>query len=202
MIAACRAKDLDPDRPKSDQKWCVYSSDKKRLLGRHPTKEKAMKQVAAIEISKKGASECLTCEAPDLLDIFLYSRFIQILSQFFHWEAKGQNFHSDHKMYGDIYERFQEITDSLAERLVHLYESHSYDPTSQSHFVSEMMNEIDNKSNNSMSITLLSELENFSLLIEDVVVSGLPSGLEDLLQGIASDVDKFLYFLRSRTTVA
>jgi hypothetical protein len=32
--------------------YCVYTENKKRLLGKHPTKEKAIKQLQAIEINK------------------------------------------------------------------------------------------------------------------------------------------------------
>lgn len=32
--------------------WVLYTGDESRVLGRHPTKEKAVKQEQAIEISK------------------------------------------------------------------------------------------------------------------------------------------------------
>jgi len=48
VIKKCRKQDLDPDRPKSEQKYCLYTADESRLLGRHPTKEDAYKQESAI----------------------------------------------------------------------------------------------------------------------------------------------------------
>lgn len=38
---------------KSGDKYCVYDSSGKKKLGEHKTKEAAMRQLAAIEISKK-----------------------------------------------------------------------------------------------------------------------------------------------------
>ena len=39
---------------KKKGKFCVYDSTGKKLLGEHKTREAALKQLAAIEISKKG----------------------------------------------------------------------------------------------------------------------------------------------------
>ena len=49
VIKECRESDIDPDRPKSEQKICLYTHDGKKLLGRHPNKESAEKQEAAIK---------------------------------------------------------------------------------------------------------------------------------------------------------
>ena len=49
---------LKDDRPDSEQQWCLLDSKGEKLLGRHPTKEKALNQEKAIQIHKhKGASE-------------------------------------------------------------------------------------------------------------------------------------------------
>jgi hypothetical protein len=47
-IKKCKQKDFDPDRPKSEQRWCLYTKDGSKLLGRHPTKEDARDQEVAI----------------------------------------------------------------------------------------------------------------------------------------------------------
>jgi len=39
---------------KRDGKWLVMNKAKDKVLGTHDTKELALKQLAAIEISKKG----------------------------------------------------------------------------------------------------------------------------------------------------
>lgn len=55
IIKPCRQKDIDPGRPKSEQKVCLYSKkDPGKLLGRHPSEESARKQEVAIQINKKA----------------------------------------------------------------------------------------------------------------------------------------------------
>jgi hypothetical protein len=52
VIRKCLKSDLDPGRPKSEQVWCLISKKTGKVLGRHPSKVKAVKQEQAIEISK------------------------------------------------------------------------------------------------------------------------------------------------------
>jgi hypothetical protein len=54
VIRECRSQDRD-DRPAAQQRWCLYTSDGKKLLGRHPSKAKAMKQERAIQVRKHGS---------------------------------------------------------------------------------------------------------------------------------------------------
>jgi hypothetical protein len=51
VIKRCPKVDQD-DRPKSQQQYCLYTRDESRLLGRHPTKEKALNQEKVIQIHK------------------------------------------------------------------------------------------------------------------------------------------------------
>ena len=51
-IAKCKIEDIDSDRPKSEQVWCVYSEDGSKLLGRHPNREDAVNQLRAVEANK------------------------------------------------------------------------------------------------------------------------------------------------------
>jgi hypothetical protein len=39
---------------KKKNKWCVYDSSGRKLLGTHSTKEQALRQLAAVESSKEG----------------------------------------------------------------------------------------------------------------------------------------------------
>lgn len=49
VIRPCRKEDLDPDRPASEQRYCLYTKSKPtKLLGRHPSAADAEKQEAAI----------------------------------------------------------------------------------------------------------------------------------------------------------
>lgn len=55
IIKPCRKRDLDPKRPRSQQRMCLYTKKgPKRLLGRHPSYASALKQEQAIEIHKRG----------------------------------------------------------------------------------------------------------------------------------------------------
>lgn len=55
VILPCRAPDLDPSRPRSKQRVCLYTKKTpRRLLGRHPNQASARRQEAAIEIRKHG----------------------------------------------------------------------------------------------------------------------------------------------------
>jgi len=56
VIKKCRKQDMD-DRPASEQKWCLYTHDGKKLLGRHPTEEAAKKQERAIHVHKGFLNE-------------------------------------------------------------------------------------------------------------------------------------------------
>jgi hypothetical protein len=51
MIKRCRKCDLDR-RPMNQQKWCLFTKDGSRLLGRHSSRSKAIKQEQAIEAPK------------------------------------------------------------------------------------------------------------------------------------------------------
>jgi len=54
VIHECRPSDQD-DRPADEQKWCLYTSDGDRLLGRHPSKDKAENQERAIQVNKHSS---------------------------------------------------------------------------------------------------------------------------------------------------
>lgn len=54
VIRRCRKLDKTRRRPAKDQKYCLYTKDGKRLLGRHPNRGRALKQERLIEMKKKG----------------------------------------------------------------------------------------------------------------------------------------------------
>ena len=53
VIRKCLKEDKD-DRPADEQEWCLYTKDGDQLLGRHPSKEDALKQEAVIEMHKSA----------------------------------------------------------------------------------------------------------------------------------------------------
>jgi hypothetical protein len=59
IIRRCLKGDIDPDRPVSAQRVCLYSKSKdptgkRRLLGRHASREEAMSQERLIQARKHG----------------------------------------------------------------------------------------------------------------------------------------------------
>lgn len=52
IIKRCPKKNQD-ERPITEQQWCLFDSKGEKLLGRHPTKEKALAQERAIQIHKR-----------------------------------------------------------------------------------------------------------------------------------------------------
>lgn len=62
-IRECAPGDKD-DRPDSEQRWCLYTADGKKLLGRHPSKESAEKQERAVQVHKHGQSPSELRNAP------------------------------------------------------------------------------------------------------------------------------------------
>lgn len=55
IIRPCRRRDLDPKRPRSRQRVCLYTKKTpRRLLGRHPNRASALRQEAVIEMRKHG----------------------------------------------------------------------------------------------------------------------------------------------------
>jgi len=57
VIKKLLEKDKDPNKSDSEQEWGLYTRDGSKLLGRHPSKEEAEKQEAAIEINKGKESK-------------------------------------------------------------------------------------------------------------------------------------------------
>jgi hypothetical protein len=51
IIKHCPKKNMD-DRPADKQKWCLFDSEGEKLLGRHPSKEKAQAQERAVQFFK------------------------------------------------------------------------------------------------------------------------------------------------------
>jgi len=51
VLKKCPEKDKD-DRPQSQQKYCLYNHDGDKLLGRHPSKQKALKQERVVQMMK------------------------------------------------------------------------------------------------------------------------------------------------------
>lgn len=54
IIKRCRKNDLTSKKSKSKQRWCLWTKSESRILGRHPSKSRAIKQERLIEMKKHG----------------------------------------------------------------------------------------------------------------------------------------------------
>lgn len=54
IIKKCRQADRRSGRPARKQKWCLWDSKGKRILGRHSSQEKALRQERLIQMKKHG----------------------------------------------------------------------------------------------------------------------------------------------------
>lgn len=54
IIQRCRARDMKKGRPKRSQQWCLWDSKGKRILGRHPSRKRAVRQERLIQVRKHG----------------------------------------------------------------------------------------------------------------------------------------------------
>lgn len=50
IIKKCRISDRTSKRPAREQKWCLWDSKGKRILGRHPNRDKALSQEKLIHL--------------------------------------------------------------------------------------------------------------------------------------------------------
>lgn len=53
VIRRCPKSDMTDKKPKSEQKYCLYNSKGTKVLGRHPSKEKAKAQERVIQVHKR-----------------------------------------------------------------------------------------------------------------------------------------------------
>jgi hypothetical protein len=54
IIKPCRPEDMKPGRARRDQKWCLWDSKGKKIIGRHPSRSRALRQERLIQVRKRG----------------------------------------------------------------------------------------------------------------------------------------------------
>lgn len=59
VIKRCRKKSQTKSRPVAEQKYCLYDRSGKKVLGRHPNRERALSQERLIEMKKHGKKTVL-----------------------------------------------------------------------------------------------------------------------------------------------
>lgn len=132
-------------------------------------------------------------------------RALSILHQTHHWQAAGDSFMADHKLFEELYTASTEQIDPLAEKIVGLsgkpeLVGFSRHVIGVSSFLSEVKahGTSDEPARRSLDAEKM-----FIALVESVMkrleVRGLLSrGLENLLGGLADEHEKFVYLLGQR----
>jgi len=54
IIKRCRVKDVVSRKPRRMQRWCLWDSKGRRILGRHPSRRRALRQERLIQLKKRG----------------------------------------------------------------------------------------------------------------------------------------------------
>lgn len=119
-----------------------------------------------------------------------------------HWTAFGEPYYGDHLLYQRLYEGVQEEVDGVAERALGLLRDDAIvNPILLSQGVTEVLQSMFENGVTPTSLLLaeMSFLQVLSSIINQLRSSGvLTDGVEDLLQGIASNHEESVYLLSRR----
>ena len=141
-------------------------------------------------------------------------RTLGMVHQTAHWQTRGGHFYGDHLLFQRIYEESLEGIDGVAERLVGLAnDPEQVELCSQVRIIHQLVRMA---SGGGPSVAPSPEMLVQRSLMGEMALIGaigkikqaideagaLTEGLDDLLQGIASKHEEFVYLLRQRATVA
>ena len=149
-----------------------------------------------------------------LSQLLAFQRALYMVHQTAHWQTRGGHYYSDHTLFQRIYEESLEGIDGTAERVIGLTSDPSYvSVTEQAGLIHQIIklayqgtSEAAPDPETLVQISLAGEVSFLSALakakevMEDSNV--LTEGLDDLLQGLASKHEEFVYLLRQRASVA
>jgi DNA-binding ferritin-like protein len=123
-----------------------------------------------------------------------------------HWQAKGNSFYGDHLLFQRLYEESQEGIDGVAERLIGLTGDVSKvslcDQIRDMHTIAKVWH--GHCGDDLAAVSLRGEMALIKLIaffkksLQDE--GSLTEGLDDLLQGIASKHEEFVYLLKQRSS--
>lgn len=137
-------------------------------------------------------------------------RAAYMLHQTAHWQIRGDDYYGDHIMLQRIYDDSLPFIDGVAERLIGLSGNPAFVcPVKQAQLIQSIVLALVPESHGSDSQTLLKRSLDVESVILKVVAEvkaaieangGLTEGLDDMLQGIASKHEEFVYLLKQRTS--
>lgn len=143
---------------------------------------------------------------PQLSIIVAYLRFVALVHQTNHWQARGDSFYGDHKLFEELYSQTNENVDEVAEHAVGLGDTNNVTLPAQLLTISELC-----AGSNSPTVPQAADLARSSLAAEvnflrclKAMISSLTEmgtmtdGLFDLLGGVANQHEKHVYKLKQR----
>jgi DNA-binding ferritin-like protein len=143
-------------------------------------------------------------EMPGLSALLAATRAAYELAHSLHWRTAGAQFYADHGLFERVYEKLYSFIDPLAEKLVGLSgEPQSVEAARQAQATSAALASMTSPSDPaSFPIAMLAELRSYKALVEAAYVAAKnqSAGLENLLQGMADEVETLMYLLQQRST--
>lgn len=138
--------------------------------------------------------------------LLVHLRYVAAMHQTHHWQAKGDGFYGDHKMFGELYETTLEHIDKVAERAVGLGNVDNVTLALQIEMLNEMtsgatMTSLPQPSD--LARKSLSAEINFlrcaKAMSQSLKETGfMTPGLENLIAGIEDEHETHVYMLKQR----
>ena len=142
----------------------------------------------------------------ELSVVLVFLRHLSIVHQTNHWQAKGDSFYGDHKLFEEMYQHVLGEIDSVAERAVGLGQESNVDPLTQMRQVLNVelaLTQATIPSSNMLVNRSLgceqSFITNVSTLMSSMRDSGtLTLGVENFLSQVIDDHERHVYLLKRR----
>jgi len=168
------------------------------------TKQAAYYDVGPRVIPSEGSPYDLLCY------LLAGLRTLNMLHQTAHWQTRGGHFYGDHQLFERLYEESQPAIDGVAERLIGLSgDSGKVSLCEQAPLIAKMVQVVHQGDPDPAPDA--EKLVKISLWAETLFIGALTTGkkkldeagaltegLDDLLQGIASTHETFVYLLKQR----
>jgi DNA-binding ferritin-like protein len=148
------------------------------------------------------AARAVVAAAPDMLEVLVQLQALEMFQHTMHWNSGGSAFYGDHELFQRIYEGVQEGVDSVAERLIGSGAAESIHPATLATRAAAWVDRYLGASSNMLEASLFAEqqlLGTINAVVDSMSEDGtLTDGINDLLGGIASDHETFVYLLKQR----
>lgn len=129
-------------------------------------------------------------------------RAVGLMHQAAHWQTKGPNFYSDHKLFQKLYKNTQDEIDAVSEKAIALGDSILVCPIKSSELALELLEAFGRACDvpdADKLVKLSLEAERALLqVIKTALQDDVTDGVENLLQGISDKHEGHVYLLQQR----